>query len=91
MRTFQQVAVLGFGTMGGGIAQVLAIAGGKRTSDRATFSISGLEVHPRPHLARAGFNRENRQGLPPGDFSRRTSGASPPCGPCSTKTRTPSA
>ena len=23
-----------------------------------------LQVHPRPHLARAGFNRENRQGVP---------------------------
>ncbi|MEN5075068.1 mannose-6-phosphate isomerase, class I [Isoptericola cucumis] len=29
-----------------------------------------LQVHPRPHLARAGFNRENRLGLPPGDPRR---------------------
>jgi len=29
-----------------------------------------LQVHPKPHAARAGFNRENRQGLPPGDPGR---------------------
>ncbi len=29
-----------------------------------------LQVHPRPHLARAGFNRENRLGLAPGDPRR---------------------
>ncbi|GAA1710456.1 mannose-6-phosphate isomerase, class I [Isoptericola hypogeus] len=29
-----------------------------------------LQVHPRPHAARAGFNRENRLGLPPGDPRR---------------------
>ena len=29
-----------------------------------------LQVHPKPHAARAGFNRENRQGLAPGDPGR---------------------
>jgi mannose-6-phosphate isomerase len=29
-----------------------------------------LQVHPRPHAARAGFNRENRQGLPTGSPQR---------------------
>jgi mannose-6-phosphate isomerase len=29
-----------------------------------------LQVHPRPHAARAGFNRENRLGLPPGSPQR---------------------
>lgn len=29
-----------------------------------------LQVHPKPHAARAGFNRENRRGLPPGDPGR---------------------
>jgi superfamily II DNA or RNA helicase/HKD family nuclease len=36
-------------TDGERLDEVLAIAGGKRTSDRATLSISGLEVQPRPH------------------------------------------
>ncbi|NOV97550.1 mannose-6-phosphate isomerase, class I [Isoptericola halotolerans] len=29
-----------------------------------------LQVHPRPHLARAGFNRENRLGVAPGSPDR---------------------
>jgi mannose-6-phosphate isomerase len=29
-----------------------------------------LQVHPKPHAARAGFNRENLRGLPPGDPRR---------------------
>lgn len=29
-----------------------------------------LQVHPRPHAARAGFNRENQLGLPPGSPKR---------------------
>ncbi|WP_402377874.1 mannose-6-phosphate isomerase, class I [Isoptericola rhizosphaerae] len=29
-----------------------------------------LQVHPRPHLARAGFNRENRLGIAPGSPER---------------------
>lgn len=29
-----------------------------------------LQVHPRPHAARAGFNRENLRGLPPGSPER---------------------
>ncbi|MGW8565886.1 mannose-6-phosphate isomerase, class I [Isoptericola sp. NPDC055881] len=29
-----------------------------------------LQVHPKPHAARAGYNRENRQGLAPGDPCR---------------------
>lgn len=29
-----------------------------------------LQVHPTPHLARAGFNRENREGIPRGSAER---------------------
>jgi superfamily II DNA or RNA helicase/HKD family nuclease len=36
-------------TDGERLDEVLAIAGGQRTSDRATFSVSGLEVQARPH------------------------------------------
>ncbi len=36
-------------TDGERLDEVLALAGGSRTSDRATFTVSGLEVQPRPH------------------------------------------
>ncbi|WP_243400986.1 MULTISPECIES: mannose-6-phosphate isomerase, class I [Isoptericola] len=51
---------------------------GRRVSDRfgprlpfllkvlAADRALSLQVHPRPHLARAGYNRENRLGLAPG-------------------------
>ena len=36
-------------TDGERLDEVLALAGGSRSSDRATFTVSGLEVQPRPH------------------------------------------